>query len=289
MADTIGMADLRGLDINKLLQGFSDVNNTFIFKSFLTNSTTSAREIRWYMKTSGVLEGPKTSGITKTAIKNAFGTLPPVAEQSATRMSSSVKHFSIESPWFTYADIKDTDPDMMAANVRDLKRAVDNQIDFRILNELSGSAPLSGSAMGTGWDDLTNGNPFLDLLSGSTEIRKQGYDIENTLAIIHPDQYKELMNYFVTVKGASVPAFSSSKVADGVITKISNVRIATSNNATEGQVLMLTPQTTGMWKSFTPMKGVTKEEPGVGVKIRVWEDGEILNTNPYSELLLTGV
>ena len=281
------MADVRSLDIDRALKGFADED--FVFKSFLTVTPTSAREMRWWQKTAGVLTDVTTSGITDGKTHQAFGALGQIQEQTATRMTSYAKHFDQWSPYFTYADIKDSDPDMFAANLRYLKRAVENKIDFHILNTLSGSCPLSGSAAGTGWADASNGNPFLDLLSGSTEIRKNGYSITGTVALVHPDNYKHLMNYFVTVKGSSVPQFASSQVADGVLTRISNVRIAVSNNCTEGQVLMLTPQRSATWKTFTPLTAVTKEEPGVGVQIRVWEDGEVLFTDPYSAYLLTGV
>jgi len=53
MADTSGMQDIRGIDIDKLAKGFADEENDF--KNITTLSTTSAREIRWYKKTSGFL------------------------------------------------------------------------------------------------------------------------------------------------------------------------------------------------------------------------------------------
>ena len=219
----------------------------------------------------------------------AFGTLGPITETSATRLTSYVRHYQAWSPWFSYADLKDSDPDMFAANLRDLKRAVENQIDKRILSVLSGTCLLSGSAYGTGWADVTNGNPFIDLLSGSMEIRKQGYDINNIVAWVHPDDFKNGVNYFVSTKGSSVPQFASGVVQDGVITRIANVRIAVSNNCTEGQVMMITPQRSATWKTFTPLTAVVKEEPAIGSQIRVYSDGEILFTDPNSAFLLTGV
>ena len=285
--DSLGMADVRALDIDRALKGFAD--EEFVFKDFLTVTPTIAREMRWWQKTSGVLDSTDTTGITASQIPSAFGTLGPIMEQTATRLTSYAQHFQAWSPWFTYADVRDSDPDMFAANLRDLKRAVENQIDFRILNVLSGSCPLSGAAAGTGWGDTSNGNPFLDLLSGSMEIRKNGYDISRVVALVHPDNFKGLMNYFVTVKGSSVPQFASGVVESGIITKIANVGITTSNNCTEGQVLMLVPQRAATWKSFTPLTAVTKEEPGMGVQIRVWEDGEVLFTDPRAAYLITGV
>ena|SRR3990167_5149555 len=287
MPDSLGMADVRSLDIDRALKGFA--NEEFVFKNQLTVTPTSAREIRWWQKTAGVLTDVTTTGITDGRAHQAFGALGQIQETTATRLTSYAKHFDQWSPYFTYADIRDSDPDMFAANLRDLKRAVENKIDYYILNTLSGSVPLSGSAAGTGWDDTTNGNPFMDLLSGSMEIRKQGYDISNVKAWVHPNDFKACVNYFVTVKGSSVPQFASGVVTDGVVTKIANVGLIVSNNATAGQVMLIVPQRTATWKTFTPLTAVTKEEPGVGVQIRVWEDGECLLTDPNAAYLIKNV
>src|SRR3990167_8106107 len=286
MPDTLGMADLRGMDVDKLAKGFADVD--FVFKNFLTVTPTSAREIRWYRKTSGVLDSTDTSGITASKIVGAaWGALPPVVEQSATRFTSYVKHFAVESPWFSYADIRDSDPDVLATNVRDLTRAVENQVDARIYSIISAPA-LSGTAVGTGWDDTTNGNPILDLLSGAKDIRSNGYDISNLVLLINPAEYKNLLNYVISVKGSSIPAFASQKAQDGVLMTIVGQRVVVSNNATTDQALILVPQRCATWKSFTPITAVTKEEPGVGVKVRVWEDGEVIVTDPNAAFMTTG-
>lgn len=288
MADSLGQADVRGLDIDKLIKGFAD--EEFVFKNFLTVTPTANREMRWFQNlTANTLDSTDTTGITASQLNSAFGTLPPIAEQSTTRMTSYAKHFHIGSPWFTYADIKDSDPDMFALNLKGLVRGIQNQVDYRILDVLSGSVLLSGSAAGTGWGDTTAGNPFLDLLSGSTEIRKKGYQIDNVVAWVSPDDYKDLFNYFITVKGASVPAFSSGKVEGGVITKIANVGIHVSNNCTVGQVMMVVPQRVATWKVFTPLTTNIEEKPGLGTQIRVWEDGEVLFTDPNAGYLIKSV
>ena len=87
MADSSGQADIRGIDIDRLVKGFAEEEN--VFKKFVVNSTTTAREIRWYQKTSGFLDTPDTTGITTSHISNnASGALPFVAEQSWTRNTS---------------------------------------------------------------------------------------------------------------------------------------------------------------------------------------------------------
>lgn len=288
MADTLGMSELRGLDVDTLAKGYAD--KEFLFKNFLTVFPTSAREIRWYRKTSGVLDSTDTTGITASQIVgSAFGTLPPIAEQSATRLTSYVKHFAIESPWFTYADIRDSDLDMLAINVRDLTRAVQNQIDYRIFDVLSGTLALSGSAAGTGgWGKVSDCNPVRDLLSGSTQIELQNYNTSNLVVLMNPQQKQELLDWIIGTKGSSVPSFASEKVQSGVIMNIVGQRVVVSPNVTQGIVMQIVPQRAATWKTFTPISAITKEEPGVGVKVRVWEDGEIIVTDNYAGYVLKG-
>lgn len=288
MADSSGQADLSGIDINKLAVGFAD--EASIFKNFLIKATTKAREMRWYQKTSGFLDSTDTTGITDSQISNVASlALPDVVEQSWTRITSYVRKYFVESPWISIEDIKDSDPDIIATNVRDLTNAVDNQVDIRIYSYLSGSAILSGSATGAGWNDGTNGNPFLDLLSGSMAIRKRGYDISNVVAWMSPEAYKYLVNYIVSVKGSQIPGFSSGKAESGVLTKIAGNKIVVSENCDETNVVQMIPNKTAKWKSFMPMTARTKVEEGIGVKIRIWEEGEILLEQPYALHLIKEV
>lgn len=278
MADTTGMAEIRGIDIDKLAKGFAD--EEFIFKQFLTVSPTNAREIRWYKKTSGTLDSTDTSGITASQISNVdFGSLPVVIEQSWTRQTSYIRKYFVESPWIPMEDIKDSDVDVLARNVRDLTRAVASQVDSRIYSQLSGSLTLTSDSTGAGWDDASAGNPILDLLSGSMAIRQQSYDVSNLVVLMHPIAYKYLMNYLISTKGSSIPALASSKAESGVLMTLLGQKIVVSNNCTPTWVVQMVPNVVGTWKQFTPITAVTKEEQGIGTKIRIWEEGEILVTD----------
>lgn len=290
-SSTAGEYNLRGLDVDKLAKGFAD--EEFVFKGFLTVTPTSAREIRWYQKTSGVLDSVDTTGITASQIPHsAPGALPTVVEQSWTRQTSYVQHFMVESPWISYADIRDADPDVLATNVRDLTRAIANQVDTRIFNvvteSLSPSNINTSVALGTGWSDTTNGNPILDLLSGSKAIRSNSYDISNVTVWMNETEYMRLLNYVITVKGSSIPSFASGTVGNGVLMSIVGQKIVVSHNVTQGNVVQLIPQRSATYKTFEPITAVTINEPGMGSKIRVWEDGEAILTDPKSVHLITG-
>ncbi len=292
MADTSGMQDLRGIDIDKLAKGFAD--EEFIFKNFCTVSNTSAREIRWYQKTAGILTAPTTTNITSNMIANVAPLAKPVTvEQSWTRNTSYVRKYFVESPWISTEDISDTDIDILATNVRDLTRAVASQVDTRIFNVLTESVtPVNityDNTAGTGWDDASNGNPIADMLSGVQAIRSNGYDVSNLVILMDSLAYKNLMNYIITVKGSSIPAFASDKVESGVLMRILGHKVVVSQNVTTNYAVQFVPQRSVTWKSFVPITARTVEEVGIGVKIRVWEEGEGLLTDPKSVHLISGV
>jgi len=298
MAEGSGQDTIRGIDIQKAATGFAD--EEFIFKNFCIQTTTDAREVRWYSKTTTTLDSTDTTGITASQIMGVSQlALPDVVEQGWTRNTSYVRNFKVESPWISEEDIQDSDPDIWATNIKDLVRAVASQVDKYIWNVITevpngGALPTPTNinytmqARGTGWDDLTNGNPILDLVSGATSIRTNSYDISNLIAVIHPTQYKFLLNYLITVKGSSVPQFASNKVSDGVLTNIVGNRIIVSNNCIDGYVVQLVPQMSAKWKSFKALTTAQKIEELIGRKIRIAEEGVCLLEHPKSVHLLSG-
>ena len=287
MADKSGQADIRGLDIDKLAKGFADEAN--VLKNFVQVSKTSAREIRWYKKTAGFLDSPDTTAITASQIENtSFRSLPVVVEQSWTRTTSYIKKYFVESPLISEEDIKDTDVDILATNIRDLVRGVARRVDARIYAAITGDGSIgTGAATADGWDDAATGDPIKDLLLAKETIRNSNYDPEGAILYIHPTEHSHLLEYLISVKGSSIPQFASQKVQTGVVMEILGLRVVVNTNATTDQALIFVPQRTATWKSFMPMTSVVMMDPGIGRKIRVWEEGECLVTDPGAAYLVT--
>tara|TARA_Y100000310_G_C20702423_1_gene831083 strand:+ start:3628 stop:4512 length:885 start_codon:yes stop_codon:yes gene_type:complete len=290
MVDTSGQADIRGLDIDKLAKGFADEEN--VFKRFVVVSKTTAREMRWYQKTSGFLDSTDTSGIMTSQIANVGeGALPVVVEQSWTRKTSYVRKYFVESPTISSEDIMDSDIDVLATNVRDLVRAVARQVDSRIYNVITESQSPSdintAAATGTGWDDTTNGNPILDIMTGQENIRTQGYDAGNVVVAMDPNNHKDLLNYLIDTKGSSIPNFSSEQVRKHVVMTILDSQVVVSTNVVADSVAMWVPSRAATWKQFMPITSIVMDDPGIGKKIRVWEEGECILTDPKAVHLIT--
>jgi len=290
MADGNAQADIRGLNIDKLAKGFAE--EMLVLKKFCTVATTSARELRWYQKTSGFLDSTDSTGITGSHIANTgFKSRPASVEQTWTRRTSYVRKYFVESPLLTIEDIKDSDVDILATNVRDLVRAVGKQVDTRIYDVLTESLSPSdintAAATADGWDDISTGDPITDLLVAKKNLQLESYNAEGAILYIHPTENQNLINYLINVKGSSIPGFSSQKVVDGVLMEILGLKVVVSVNATTDYALVFVPQRACTWKSFMPTTSVVVDDPGIGKKIRVWEEGEALLTDPKAVHLIT--
>jgi hypothetical protein len=287
MADTSGMAEIRGIDIDKLAKGFAD--EEIIFKRYVTVSTTSAREIRWYSKTSGYLTTTATEGITAgSELSNVpERARPAVTEQSWTRTTSYVRKYFVESPLISQEDIRDCDIDILATNVRDLVRAVQRLVDARIYTILSTGTGVQTGAATSVWDVPATANPIKDILVMKQAIRTYGYDPEGAILALNSIEHRNLLEWLINTKGSSIPAFSSNLVGNGVVMELLGVKVVVSQNCTTDQALLFVPQRAATWKSFMPISTAVIDEPGIGKKIRCWEEGEAILTDPKASYLLT--
>lgn len=296
MVETSGMAEIRGINIDKLAKGFADEAN--VLKKYVVNSKTTARELRWYQKSTGFLDSTNSTNITKSLIQNvAERSRPAVVEQSWTRQTSYVRKFFVESPTISMEDIKDSDIDILATNVRDLVRAVARKVDLRIysiLVEAAEATPtvpnptlIENTAAVAEWDTVATCNPITDILVGQRKIRANGYDSSECVIAMNPVEHERLMNFLINVKGSSIPQFSSEKVKSGVVMELLGNKVLVSQNITTDSVLMWVPNRSATWKSFMPITSVVIDEPGIGKKIRCWEEGEAILTDPKSVHLIT--
>lgn len=290
MADSSGQADIRGINVDKLAKGFAD--EALVLRNFLTQSTTDNVEVRWYQKSAGFLDSTDTTTMTGTRLYPvAPGAQPVVVEQSWTRNTSYVKKFFVESPTLSEEDIKNCDVDILATNVRDLVLAVQNQVDARIYavitEGLSPSAIQTTAAVADGWDDIATGNPIKDLLIAKRKIRQYRYDPEGAILYINSIEHENLLNFLISVKGSSIPGFATERVGDGVVMNLLGLKVVVSENATTDYALVFVPQRAATWKSFMPLTTAIISDPGIGKKIRVWEEGVCLLTDPKAVCLIT--
>jgi hypothetical protein len=292
VVSTSGMAEIRGIDVQKLAVGFADEEN--VLKKFVTNSKTAAREIRWYQKTAGFLDTPTTNDTATSLMYNTSQfSRPPISEQSWTRVTSYVKTFMVESPFISDSDIKDSDPDVYGTIVRDLVRAVERKVDLRIFSIMfnclestptqpltNGGVTVQTTAATAIWSATATMDPITDILNGKQKIRAYGYDPEGSILGMNSVEHKLLLTWLINTKGSSIPQFSSQKAESGVVMELLGCKVVVSENFTTDWVYQFVPMRAATWKSFTPLTTAVIDEPLIGKKIRVMEEGACLLTDP---------
>lgn len=269
-----GEQTIRGINIDKLAKGFADEDN--VFKQICNISSTTQRELRWWKKDSGFLDSVDTTGITASQIANTSSrSLPVVVEQGWTRQSSYIRKYFVESPLISMEDIKDTDIDILATNIRDLTRSVARQVDKRIYDVLTTDVGNSTAATAT-WDNATQANVNIvkDLLTAKRKIRQAGYNPEGAFLLLTSLDHELMLTNLIFTKGSSIPEFSSEKMNSGVVMNLLGLRVIVSENVDADEAMVVVGQRALTWKSFMPIQAVTMEEKGIGTKIRCWEEGE---------------
>jgi len=289
MADTTGQADIRGIDINKLATGFAEEFPSPL-RSIIRASTTGARELRWWKKTAGFIDTTDTTGMTASRIGyQSEGSVPEVISQTMTRQTSYVKIFKANSQSISEEDKKDSDPDIYAAHVRDIVRAIQRQVEQRIY-DVVGEASTSGTpspslvptaaAVADGWNDAATGDPIADINAGIESLKLYSWGTENIYICMNQAEEKHLKNFIISVKGSSIPNYSSDQVTKSNVMEILGCKTVVSPLFTTDWVLMLTPAM-AVWKSFMPLRTSEVFDEVTGTyKIVAKESGECLLENP---------
>jgi len=280
---TVETTNIRGLDIDKMIKGFALTE--YIFKNKISQSTTDGDSVRWYQETAADLTLTSPSQIETSPLSDFEN-----AEVSWTRNTSYPKKYAIEGT-ISREDIKGADIDVLARTILRLTRAVVKKVDSVIYNAISENQSPSdigtAAATGNGWDDTTNGNPILDIMAGLQNIAENDYDIDGVEVWMNPKNYKDLLNYVITVKGSSIPGFASDKVESGVVGTLVGTKLVVSNNVVADSVWMGLPARACTWKSFENLHSETENIMGKGTKIAVWENGVALLTDPKAAYLIT--
>ena len=280
---TVETTNIRGLDIDKMIKGFALTE--YIFKNMVSNSMTDGDSVRWYQETAAdlTLTSPSTMETSPLSIFEN-------AEVSWTRNTSYPKKYAIEGT-ISREDIKGADIDVLARTILRLTRAVVKKVDSVIYNVMSEDQSPStigtAAATGNGWDDTTNGNPILDIMAGLQNIAENDYDTAGVVVAMNPKNYKDLLNYVITVKGSSIPGFASDKVQSGVVGTLVGTKLVVSNNVVADSVWMGLPSQAVTWKSFENLHAETENIMGKGTKIAVWENGCAILTDPKAAYLIT--
>jgi hypothetical protein len=285
MADAVEQAEIRGLDIDKAVKGFALVNYTF--KNDCMVSSMSGDSVRWYQETAADLTATAPAAVANISPLSSFANL----EVSWTRNTSYVKKFAAEG-FLSMEDIKSADIDVIGRTLLRLTRSVTKQVDTAIYNALTeNDTPVTINTVATNaaWNTAswTGVDIIEDLMDAKYQIELYNYDTSDLVLYLSPLDYKSLVTWLISSKGSSIPNFASDKVSTGTVMQLLGINIKISPNVTADKALMFKPKTACIWKSFQDITSRAIEEPGIGTKLRVFELGVPVLTNPRCVTLIT--
>jgi hypothetical protein len=284
MPQSVEMQNIRGLDIDKTVKGFAEVE--YVFKQYCTVSSMAGDSLRWYQETAGDLTATAPSVVANVSPLSQFPTL----EKTWVRQTSYVRKYAAEG-FISMEDMKSADIDVLARTLRALTRAVVKQVDTRIWDIMTSNRTFLGASNqvnSAGWfgagTDIVN-----ELLQAKRLIYENDYNPEGAILFINPLTNQNMLKWLISTKGSSIPNFSSNKVKSGVVMNILGLDVVVSNNVTTSGAAVVIPNVACTWKTYTDTTSAAIEEKGVGTKLRVWELGEAILTDPKAVCYLSGV
>lgn len=284
MADQVEQAEIRGLDIDKVVKGYADPN--YVFKAVCNISPTSGDSVRWYQETAGDLTATTPMAVANKAIM----ALPVHLDESWTRNTSYIQEFMAEGA-ISEMDIMSADIDVFARTSIRIARAVIKQVDTLIWNTLTENQTYQANIQtvsSLGWAGA--GTDIVgEIESAKLALFTYNYNPMGARLFINPVTNKNLMKWIITSKGSSIPQFSSEKIASGVIMNLLGCDVVVSPNINASGAALVVPQVACTWKTHTPITTRVIEEPGLQKKVRVWERGIALLTDPKAVVYLSGV
>lgn len=283
MADSVEMQDIRGLDIDKAVKGFA--LGEYVFKSDCTNSSTSADSLRWYQETAADLTATSPSAVANISPLSTFPTL----EVTWTRNTSYIKKYAAEC-FISMEDIKSADIDVIARTLLRLTRAVTKHVDadiWNVMTESQTAVNINAVTATAAWDAGSGQDPIEDILECKQKIMESNYNPEGASLYLSPKDYKSLMTWLISTKGSSIPAFASEKLSNGQVMQLLGLNVKVSTNVTADYAAVVIPQVACTWKSHTDITSRSIEEAGIGTKLRVWELGIAILTDPKAVALIS--
>ena len=284
MVDGAGQALIRGLNIDKVSKDM--LEEASIFKREVKNESTASREIRWYQKTSGLLTATTPAKISQIA----YGARPFVLRRTWTRNQSFTKKYLLDSEMIDMEDETDSDVQVFLNTVEDLTDAVAFDRDKDIWNVASESQTpvlINDVTSVAAWDATSGQNPYKDVAQAERLIR-EGTNRNPVLKLyLNPKDHQSLKVWLVTVKGSSIPGFSSQLVENKPLIMFDGKQVVISDNVTADFAMVANLERSTIYKEFSGLKTSIITEEQIGRKVRIGTNGIALLVRPEYNALIS--
>lgn len=283
MADKIGQADIVGENISKAVTGFA-LQEFKLKQVCLLQKSNKWKETYYKEAKAELTPGGETFAVKGVAPLAAFPHLDP----SWTKTSS----YHIKHAGESFMSVEDaiTDAiDVQARTYERVARAVAYSVDIAIYDVITADANVNTLAAAANWDSATvaDRDPIADILHGIEYIAVDNYDaLRNGYLLVNPENYTNIM---MNSKVINNPSFKTADVvSNGVVGQVCGLRIIVSNSIDADEACIIVGQKAVTYKTAVPLTTAVIKDPGVKYKIRAWEIGITMVTNPEAIHIITG-
>jgi hypothetical protein len=280
-ADSVGMQDIRGLNIDKAVTGFA--LSKYVFKQLCLVQPSSSWQERYYEETAADLSGGTGSPVEDVPRLATF----PHGEVTWTQRNSWHKKYGMETR-ISMEDVMTDDVDVMARSLLRIARAITKAVDAEIWDVITANRDLTTTnaltiTAGSEWDSTTaaNRDPIQDILNAKRLIYEDNYDPDsNGYLLLSPKDYANLLGN-ANIRNAG-QFYTSDVTRNGKVGFLLGLTVLVSNNVTADYAAIVIGKEAATWKEIQALKTVTIEEPGIGYTIRSWEIGSCQLKNPLA-------
>ena len=283
MADTLGQADIRGENIDKIVTGFALQSFKLKQVCMLQNST-NWKESFFQETASELTVTDSGTGFSVKGVPRLAGF--PNLNPSWTKASSyHIKHAGEAT--ISLEDVKTSEFDVMARTLLRVGRAIAFSVDNAIYDVITADASTNTVAAADTWDSATvaNRDPVGDILTAIKLCSIDNYDVlENGYLLVAPLAFSNLMRNASVIKH---PTFVSGIMQNGRRGNLLGLTILESNSIDADEACVMKGQEAVTYKTAEALTTRTIEEPGIKWTIRAWEIGITMVKNPEAICIIT--
>lgn len=286
MADTVGMADLRAENVERIVKGFA--LQKYVMKQICMIQSSSSWKETYFQETAADLTGHDVVSIVEGIPRLAQF---PAGEVSWTEKNAWMKKHGMDAE-ISWEDAKTNSVDVIARTLLRIARAVVKSVDtdiWDVLTENQTPVLINSVAITAGdeWDSATiaNRDPIQDILNAKKEISVDNYDIEGGVLMLSPKDYANLLGN-ANIRNAG-QFYTDSVTRNGNVGQMLGLTVRVSNSVTADKAGVFVPKECGTYKQAAALKIKTMEDFGIKYTIRAWEVGITQLTNPEAVCLIT--
>lgn len=286
MADSVGMADLRAENVDRIVKGFA--LQEYVIKGIVMVQSSSAWSESYYQETAADLTGGTGNAVRGIPRLSTF----PAGEVTWTKETSYMEKYGMDGV-ISWEDAITNNVDVIARTLLRVARAVVKAVDTEIWNTLSENQSAStinslSIVAGYEWDSATiaNRDPIQNILDAMKEISVDNYNIHggNGILLLNPKDYANLLGN-ANVRNAG-QFYTDSVTRNGAVGKILGLKVLVSNSITADYAMVAVAKECGTWKEAVPLTVKTIVDEGIKYTIRAWEIGTTQLTNPEAVCLI---